>query len=221
MSQSLTWRLIRSNLYFARWLIVGSIVAGLLSLALLTRSPVSFFVGSVSLICTLIVLNIFLAVAVTTERKGGAHLFFLSLPISTTQYVLTKAIASCIAFVGPWLLLTAASVALAFATPIPDGIVPFAVTVLAYILAYYFVLLGVVLVKDSSVWTTSIVIIGNVSINFLIPYLLRLPSVDANVRTDTLVWSPEVVLILAAEIALGLVVLGLGFYFASKKKDFA
>ena len=45
------------------------------------------YVGGVSLICALIVLNIFLVMGgVVQERKDKVLLFILSLPVSTMQY---------------------------------------------------------------------------------------------------------------------------------------
>jgi hypothetical protein len=46
--------LILKDLYLTRWMIVGSIVAGLGAIALMPVSKASAYVGSVSLICVLI-----------------------------------------------------------------------------------------------------------------------------------------------------------------------
>ena len=62
---------------------------------------VTAYVGFVSLICAIVILNIFLVMtAVVQERKDKVHLFILSLPVSTTQYAAAKMSSNAIAFVG-------------------------------------------------------------------------------------------------------------------------
>ena len=51
--------------------------------------------------------------------------------------------ANAIAFGVPWLFLTAAAVVVIDATPIPNGMLPFWLALLVYLLLYYCALLGV------------------------------------------------------------------------------
>ena len=57
---------------------------------------------------------------------------------------------------------------------------PFWLTVLVYLLFYYCVLLAVGLISDSTGWHATAIIVGNISVNFLIPFLLSLPSVSGH-----------------------------------------
>ena len=96
-----------------------------------------------SLICVLIVLNIFLVMSgVVQEKKDKVLLFVLSLPVSTTQYTVAKVLANAIAFTVPWLVLTAANIVMIDVRRFPNGLLPFWVTVLGYLLFYYCALLG-------------------------------------------------------------------------------
>ena len=109
MSAPIVRQLILKDLFLFRWMIVASIVAGGASIAIMPWSQVSAYVGGISLICTLIVLDIFLVMSgVVQERKDKVLLFILSLPVSTTQYVVAKVAANAIAFLVPWLVLTVA-----------------------------------------------------------------------------------------------------------------
>jgi ABC-2 type transport system permease protein len=221
MNGSIVRHLVLKDLYLVRWMIAGSIVAGLIALAMLPLGRVSAYVGGVSLICVLIILNIFLVMGgVVQEKKDKVLLFVLSLPVSTTQYTVAKVLANAIAFTVPWLILTAANIVMIDVSQIPNGILPFWVTVLAYLLFYYCALLAVSLVKDSTGWHTTAIIIGNVSVNFLIPFLLSRPSVRAHGEGPTAVWSADLVAIIAVEVLAGVVALGLAVYFHSRRPDF-
>src|SRR5215471_2752956 len=166
-------RLILKDLYLVRWAAIGSLVAGLASVAIMPLSAVSAYVGGVSLICVLVILNIVLVMSsIVQERKDKVLLFVMSLPISTVQYTLAKVIANAIAFGACWLLLSIAAVAVIDLSKIPNGWVPSLAAILVYLLAYFCVLLGVAVASDSRALSTVVITIGNISVDFVIPYLL-------------------------------------------------
>jgi ABC-2 type transport system permease protein len=221
MNHSIVRHLILKDLFLLRWMVAGSIFAGLLAVAMMPQGTVAAYVGGVSLICVLIVLNIFLVMGgVVQERKDKVLLFVLSLPVSTTQYIVAKVLANAIAFTVPWLILTAANVVMIDVSEIPNGLLPFWVAVLAYLLFYYCALLAVSLVSDSTGWHTAAIIIGNVSVNFLIPFLLSRPSVRAHSGGPTAVWTGDIMAVIAIEILAGLAALGLAVHFHSRRRDF-
>lgn len=214
-------QLILKDLYLLRWMIVASILAGGVSIAIMPVSRVAAYVGAVSLMCTLIVLNIFLVMnSVVQERKDKVLLFILSLPISTTEYVVAKAAANVIAFLVPWLVLSAGAIAVIDVSAIPNGILPYWVTVLGYILFYYCALLAVGLLWDSSAAHTTAIIVGNVSFNFFIPVMLSLPSVSGHAKGPAAVWTGDIIAIVLAELLAGAAALGLAVYFRSRTGDF-
>ena len=87
MTVSVMTRLVIKDLYLVRWIALGSLVAGLVSAVIMPMGAVSAYVGGVSLICVIVILNIMIVMSsVVQERKDKALLFVLSLPISTTQY---------------------------------------------------------------------------------------------------------------------------------------
>ncbi len=221
MNGSIVPQLILKDLYLVRWMIAGSIAAGVAAVAMMPLGRTSAYVGGVSLICVLIVLNIFLVMGgVVQEKKDKVLLFILSLPVSTTEYTVAKVLANAIAFTVPWLVLTAANIVMIDVSPIPNGILPFWVAVLGYLLFYYCALLAVSLVKDSTGWHTTAIIIGNVSVNFLIPFLLSWPSVIAHAEGPTAVWTGDIVAFIAIELLAGVAALWLAVYFYSRRPDF-
>jgi len=221
MSAAVVRHLILKDLYLTRWMAVSAVAAGAGALAIMPISAVSGYVAFVSLVCALVILNIFLVMGgVSQEKKDKVQLFYLSLPVSTMEYTLAKVIANVIAFVVPWALLTIATIVVIDRTPIPNGIVPFWVAVLVYLLAYYFVLLSVALVTDSTGWHGTTIAAGNISVNFLIPFLLSLPSVVKHREGPVAVWTTDLTAIVIIELVVGLAALGIAVYTRSRTADF-
>jgi len=221
MSAPIVRQLILKDLYLFRWLIAGSLAAGGAAIAVMPLGQASTYVGAISLICTLVVLNIFLVMSgVVQEKKDKVLLFILSLPVSTTEYLVAKVAANAIAFLVPWLVLTVGTIAMIDVSAIPNGIVPYWLAVLSYILFYYCMLLAVGLMWDSTGAHVATIIVGNVSINFLIPFLLSLPSVSNHAKDPTAVWTGDIVAIVAAEIVAGALALGLAVHLRSRHGDF-
>lgn len=222
MSGSIFWRIVLADLHLVRWLVASSLAAGAAAIAMMPLGAVSAYVGGVSLICVLVILNIMLVMtAIVQERKDKVQLFMLSLPISTTQYTLAKSIANIGAFVVCWIVLAAAMVVVIDRSALPNGNVPFMLTVLVYLLGYYGVLLGVSLATDSTAWPAVVITIGNISVNFLIPFLLSLPSIAAHRTGPVAVWTPDIVVAVAVELVLGVVAIAAGLFVRSRRTDFA
>jgi ABC-type multidrug transport system permease subunit len=221
MSRPVVRQLILKDLYLTRWMTISAVAAGLGAVALMPISEVSGYIATVSLICTLVVLNIYLVMgAIAQERKDKVQLFFLSLPVSTTEYTLAKAIANSIAFVVPWAILLVVTLVVIDVSRIPNGVMPFWVAVLVYLLGYYFVLLSVALVSESTGWHAGTIVVGNISVNFLIPFLLTLPSVATNRTGPVAVWTSDIIGIIVLELVVGLVALCVGVYRRSRASDF-
>jgi hypothetical protein len=221
MSRSIVYQLVLKDLYLCRWLIGGSLFAGAISLAMMPLSSVTFYVGSVSFLGVIVILNVMLVMLnIVGERKEKVAHFMLSLPVSTTQYVASKVLANCLAFFVPFMLLLAASVLIIETTAIPDGFVPVAVAVMCYVVLYFSLLLVAALLTDSPAWHTSVIVFGNITINFVIAGLLHDPDVARTTSGPTAVWTASVTLTLIFELALSLVVLALGWHFSTRKKHF-
>jgi hypothetical protein len=214
-------RLVLKDLYLVRWLAIGTLAVGLGSAAIMPLSAVSAYVGGVSLVCVIVILNIMLVMTnVVQERKDKALIFVLSLPISTSQYTLAKVTANAIVFGACWVALTAAALVVIDRSAIPNGWIPFLVTVLVYLLAYYGVLLGVAVASDAGGWHAAVITIGNISVNFLIPFLFGRPSIGPNLKSPTAVWTTDIVAMIGVEAAVGLAGLLAGLYVRFRARDF-
>lgn len=221
MSRSIVWQLVAKDLRLAWPLVTGSFVLGALSLAIVPWSGIAFFVGGSVFVVTLVLLNVMLVMSsLIGERKEKIRVFMLSMPVSTTQYSVSKLLSSLIAYAVPAALLTIAAVVLLVATPLPDGFIPLTAATSVHCLFYFCVFLAVALVTDSQGWMTTVVVCGNVSISFVIPYLINLTSIRGTLGTEAVVWGADVVTFIVAELVLAAAALALSFIVNSRRTEF-
>lgn len=220
MTASPVVRLILTDLHLSRAAIGGTLVAGLLALAVMPLGRTAGFVGGVLLICALVILNIVLVMHnVVQERAQKVALFVMSLPVDPSQYVIAKVAAMLIAFGVPWLLLAAATVAVIATSSIPNGLLPFWIVLFGYLLAYSWVLLGVGVATDSTGWHATAIVVGNVSVNLLIPFVLSRPSLVQHGQGSVAVWSTDLVAMLLLELSIGAVALAIACRTRARRAD--
>ena len=221
MSQSIVTKLVLKDLWLASPIVGGALVLGVLSLAVSPWSGVALFVGGSALIVALILLNIMLVTSsLMSERKEKIRVFMLSMPVSTTQYFVSKLLSSLIAYLVPAALLTIGGVLLLLATPVPNGLIPLFVATSVHCLLYFCVFLAFALVTDSQGWTMTVIICGNVSISFVIPGLINLSSVGPSLPLETVVWGSDVVALMVVELVIAVAALAISYVVNSKKTEF-
>lgn len=221
MSQSIVRQLVVKDLRLARPLIIGSFVVGALSLGLLPWSRVAFYVGAITFMVTLVLMNILIVSgSVINERKEKTRLLVLSLPVSTTQYNLSKFLSSLIAYGAPAVLLTAVAVLFLDLTPLPNGFIPFTIVMSVHCFLYFCAYLAFALVSDSPGGMTAVIVAGNLSLTFIINYLFSLKSVMDYLGGEVAVWSPALINVMAIELALCVIALAISFVAYSRKTEF-
>jgi ABC-2 type transport system permease protein len=223
MSRSVVMRLVLKDFYLQWPVLAGSLLLGfaMLALALFGGGPITFYVGSVSFLCVLVLLNVLLVGStVAQEKKDRVILFVLSLPVSTTQYAVAKLVSSLLAFLLPFCLLGAAALLVIALTPIPHGLIPLTAAVMMYVCLYFCIFLAVALTTDSAALNTLVIILGNVLINFLIAWLMSRQSIALAVKGPMVIWSPEILASLAVEILGSLFALAAALLIILRKKDF-
>lgn len=220
MNQSVVVRLIAKDLYLYRWLIIGTVVAGLASLFLAGIDGAVGQVGGILLITSMVVLGVFLAIyGLLTERSSRSLLFVLSLPISPMQYAVSKVGACLIAFLIPWLVITATLVAapLIFETS-SAGSLPFGIVMMALFLANFCILIAIALTTGSELWA----VVGIIATNTSIPVFLGtvLPVFAGDTSGPVAVWNPAILITLIVLAAVIVISLGLIFHVQSRRKEF-
>jgi ABC-2 type transport system permease protein len=223
--RSVTGRLIAKDLYLYRWLILGSLLAGVASLVLsrftggddATTGP---NLGILLFITTIIAFGVSLPILVLQEHENKSQLFVLSLPVSPAQYSIAKVAAALIAFLVPWLTLTVGVVVLTAATPAPDGGIPFFVAMMTFFLVNFCLLIALTVITMSWLAAISGILITNFSVTVFLVQVGRLPGIEGRSQEAVATWSPAILTVLGIELAAILLSLGLAFVLPSRKKDF-
>ncbi len=220
---SMIKRLILKDWYFLRGLIAAYLAAGALALVLIAagnEAPV--YIGTILLLTVLIGLGIHLAMAtVVQERTDQTLPFVMSLPISPRDYTTAKVLANVILFLIPWLTLTLGSMAvIAGRKSLQDGLIPFVAVIMGEIFVSYSLILATALVTESQAWTIGVMATLNLAFQGFLYFVSHLPSLAAVMKGDAVVWPPAALALLAAELAVILLALGLTFFFQARKTDF-
>lgn len=223
MNGSIFRRLVAKDLYFYRWMIALGLAAGVASLVLSALSPGDGVdsgpnLGFLLFMTTIIAYGIFLAMlGILKERQEKSQLFVLSLPISPAQYAIAKVLAALIAFLLPWTLLTVGVVAATVLTDAPDGTLPGFVAIMLLFLADFCALLALIAITQSERWAIAGILLTNVAVTV---FLTRLGRLAGPAEGEVATFSPEILTVIAVEVATILLALGLAFYLPTRKKDF-
>ncbi len=216
-------RLVAKDWAFLRWPLTGYLVGGLAALSLIAfGGTVAFNVGGVLLLTTIISLGIHLIMlTVVNERNDHTLTFVMSLPIDVRDYTTAKILANVAIYGAAWTALAVGAVAvIAGRAAVPDGLIPFALTVLLEMFAGYAVMLAVALVSESMSWTIGAMVVGNLAVQGVMYWVSNVPAVKADLLHDRIAWPPQVLGVLAAEILVIGLALGLTFFLQSRKTDF-
>lgn len=220
MTGSIVGRLIAKDLYLYRWLIVITLVTGLVSLLMSGQGGATGNIGQILFVTTIVVLGVFLAIyGLITERYSRSLLFALSLPISPLQYTAAKVAASVIAFLIPWGILTATIIGFTVALDPPaDGSLPYTLAMMGLFLANFCILMALGVITGSETWAVAGIIITNTSVPVFLGTVL--PSLAGDRNGPVPLWSPAILTTLGVEAAVVVLSLGLTFYVQSRRKDF-
>ena len=223
MNYSMIKRIILKDWYLQRWMILASLLGGVVALGIVCLGgQAAFMLGLILLLTALIVVGAQLAMAtIVNERKEQTLSFVMSLPISYTDYTLAKLLGAVLIFLVLWLLLVLGSLVL-FAVPhgIPHGLLPFTVIMAIEILVNTCLMIAVALVTESQAWTVGAIMVGNIAINLIGYYVAHLPGIAKGMAGSSIMWSPTASVALVVEFAVIALLLCLTFFLQSRKRDF-
>jgi ABC-2 type transport system permease protein len=223
MSTFMVKKLILKDWHLLRGTLLLYLAAGAVALGLVAKgSEATFYAGSILVITVLIALGIHLAMAtVVVERTEQTLPFVMTLPISLNDYTAAKILANLLVFLIPWTAITLGTFAvLAGRTGYPAGLIPFSLLVLMEIFASYCLILAVALISESQGWTIGATVFGELALQGVMYYVSHEPTIAATMKGNRIVWSPPALHLLLGEVATILLLLGLTFWFQSRKTDF-
>jgi ABC-2 type transport system permease protein len=210
------WRLNRP-------LIALSIAVGLIALVIAQYAgQVARVFGSVWFFVSLCVLGSMLpASAILNERKKQTLAFVMSLPLSSVQYAIAKALSVAAMFLVPWVtLLISALVLIETRKVMPQGTIPWLLILALLPMIVFCLISAIALVTESEGWLIAASIICNSSYWFVWFLLTRIPTLTANWTGPVAVWNPATLIVLSAEVGLIVFIVAVAFFFQSRKRDF-
>ena len=216
-------KLVAREFYMHRWMIGGSIVAGLAGLAVVARGgAMNFNIGFLIWLTTIVAFGIVMAMfGIATERKERVMNWVLSLPVAHGDYVRIKVLALLLCFVGPWLVLNAAAVGLVVAVKdLPDGLLPFAVLLGAFMLGNYSFVVCSALHVHSEGPMTVVVIVHNIAITLFMFTVGTIDGLQRHMQGNVPVWNSTFWSVLVVELAVFIILFSLPWLVAARRRDF-
>jgi ABC-2 type transport system permease protein len=224
MKSSVVGHLILKDWWLNGPMIILSIAGGGVALMVLQLGGTTPFVlGSVFFFISLIFCASLLPGSnIVNERKKQTLPFLMSLPISSVQYGIAKLGSTVGMFLVPWVTLVGAAVwFITVRHALPNGAIPMALILALLPFVGFCISTGVALIAESEGWSNAATAAVNSSY-WLVWYILstRFPTLARDWTARTAIWSPAVVKILAGELALIVLILGVTLYVQSRKRDF-
>lgn len=209
------WQLFQKQLAFL--VLVGIVALCFLGLA----KPWAFYVGALTLLIVLVSAACFsISTSLMNERKEQTLAFVMSLPVSPRDFTVSKLVGNLLTFGVPFLLLLVGTLAVVLLTPLPDGLVVYALLIFAYILFAYAVSLAAVMSVTSEGWATFAMIGSMVMINPYMMAMAQVPDINDRVSVDAIVWTTPAVAILATLVVLAVTVIGVATWYHARKPAF-
>lgn len=222
MNRSVFWALVRKDIYLARGLIIIGVVAALVAFVLMGRGKVGFAIGGVLFLTTSMASGIFIAMlGILTDRVSQSRLFALSLPISGRQFDLAKLVSVFLTYAIVWSVLTALVFA-AFLLPPADqverGRLVSGLLIQGCILALFSVVVAWLFAVKSEVLSGISILIVNITFTLFMVKIGQ-PEVAKPWSTDTIVWTPFALGMLATEALVLFGSLAVAVLVISRRRD--
>ena len=212
--------LILKDLFLSRRPLFAYFVAGLASSAVACLpEPTLAFVGFILVITVAIAAGIHLiGTLLLAETTDQTRLFVMSLPISLLDYSIGKISVVLTTYLIPW---TAMFACLTMATFVLDkqGVVVILPAIFLYLLSAFMLQLVTAVVSESVGFTICVMVGCNVGLNVFMMKLFANSEITAATKSDVLIWPNIVVQIVAVELVIIAVSLGLAFVFQTRQRD--
>ena len=221
MKSSVFWALVRKDVYLMRGFMIAMMGVGLLSLVLMALGKVGFAVGGILFLTADVAGAIFIALTILFgERKDRSRAFALSLPISGHRYEMAKLLAGYLSYGIPWLVLTAAAIAMFLLPPREHlGMLVYTLVLQGFVLALFSVTLSVMFVITSEAMSGMVILGTNICFS-LFMVTLNQPHIAGPLRGTQIAWTQFAQRMVAGELlVIALALAGAG-YLASRKRDY-
>ena len=222
MNQQAIQILFLKDLFVSRWPLFGYLVGGLLSAAFSCLPwEQAGFIGFILIVTVTIASGIHLiGVLLLAESVDMTRTFVLSLPVSLLDYSIAKISVVLVSFLIPWASMLASLTVFHFVIPEAKlGVLVLLVLLFLFLMAGFCLQLVTAVVTESVGWTIVVVVLGNVLFNLFVKMLNEHPVISKLAKSEVLSWPPIVLQIIAIEIIVILVAIGLAFLFQIRRRD--
>lgn len=223
MAKSIVCKLIRNDLKINRRPILLWLLAAVFGIgtAYLIPGLVAANIGFSVLASSLFGLGIhMMAQTLLFDNIKGTHIFIMSLPINFKQYITAKLSVNLLVFYGMWLLLSSASIYVAFSQGIlPMGSLPMMLMVLLAILPVYSIILSICVMTQSIGYIVVTAVILSLTASIFLWKIVYLDSVGAYVWGNQAVWNSTVFSIIIAQLLIAIIIPVLTIIIQFRKKD--
>jgi ABC-2 type transport system permease protein len=217
-------RLILKDWYLNRAMIVASLVAGIVTIAVVAAwhgTQLAVMFGMIVLVMIMIGIGAILMVTSVNERRLQTLPFVMTLPISYKEYTASKIVGSLLIFLVLWSALVAAMVlSILFLPGFPHGLIPFVVIMSVEILMSTCLITVVAVTTESHGWTVGVSQVGALSLNLIGWSIVRFPEIGGTMSSPTVRWSTTATVLVFLEIGIIAVMLAAAFLVQSHKRDF-
>jgi ABC-type transport system involved in multi-copper enzyme maturation permease subunit len=222
MNRSLTLRLMLKDWYLCRASLVLVALAGAFCVGLLyLRNSSSSLVGLTGALIAAVFVSILPPIqTIVNERKHQNLAFVMSLPISPTEYTASKILGNFAAFAVIWLVIAGSVIGTIARAGGFGGVIPLVVIVALVPFVAFWLMVSVAIISESELVTLITMGACNISYSFGWIVLMQVPGLSQNLKSPVPVWSTPVLLIIAGQLMLAIVCLGLTFFLQSRKTDF-
>lgn len=223
MTGSVVGHLILKDWRLQRVPVLASIAGGAIAMVILQRGgEAPFVLGSVWFFLSLILIGTMLPlVGIVNERKRQNLAFLMSLPISAMQYTTSKLLSTVGMFLVPWLTLVLGALWMIETRHfLPPGVIPITLILAGLPFVGLCLITAAALIGESEGWGIAANVVCNSSYGLVWYFMTRIPGLLENAKSPVPVWNSTVVTILGIESGLIVFMLGLTYYFQSRKRDF-
>jgi len=219
----LTQKLIARELHMHRWIIGGTVIAGLAGLAAVARGGSIYFnVGFLIWLTTIVAFGVVVAMfGIASERKERVMNWVLSLPIAPGDYVRIKVLALLLCYFVVWFTLSAAAIGLVVAqAQLPDGLLPFAVLLCVFMLGNYAFVVSSALHLRAEGPMTIVIVVHNIAITLFMFMVAAIDDISRPMQGPVAVWNSAFWNVLGVELAVFVILIALPFFVAARRRDF-
>ncbi len=222
MSPVVIRKLVAKELYLNRWMMAGTAVAATLAAFACAFGATAFNVGALAWMTAIIACGVMLALyGVAQERKEQSLQFVLSLPVSIRGYVFAKTAGLLLSYMVPWLVATAAAIALVLLSPgVPDGLLPYVVVLSGFLLANFAVVLCAALHARSEAAMVAVIILTNMAVSVFMFVVGALPGIRDHLSGPVPVWNSTILNVLLVELLVLAIAVTLPLATATRRRDF-